>query len=87
MLLHYFLLSLIFRKIINLTSVFKVKMRRSFLKRSQLFVAYRCSTMPVNLEVWRNYDFNYSEKQGQFSGELSNGKTSSNKPILIQKWK
>ena len=46
---------------------------------------------PMNYEafkMWSKYkDADYSEKYCHFSGELSNGKTSVNKPILNKNWK
>lgn len=46
---------------------------------------------PMNYEafkMWNKYkDVDYSEKYCHFSGELSNGKTSVNKPILNKNWK
>ena len=46
---------------------------------------------PMNYEafkMWSKYkDADYSEKYCHFSGELSNGKTSVNKPVLNKNWK
>jgi hypothetical protein len=46
---------------------------------------------PMNYEafkMWNKYrDADYSEKYCHFSGELSDGKTSVNKPILNKNWK
>lgn len=39
-------------------------------------------------KIWNKYkDANYAEKYCHFSGELSDGKTSVNKPILNKNWK
>ena len=41
----------------------------------------------ASFNMWNKYkDVDYPEKYCHFSGEISNGKTNMNRPILIENW-